>query len=855
MKNLSCTLIIIVSFTISIIAQPPHAFKYQAIARNNIGEVISNQNVSLRINILHNSITGTALYVETHDVATNQFGLFNLDIGNGNVVLGIFENINWANGLHFIQIEMDVAGGSDYQLLGTSQLLSVPYSLQSRSLVLTDEMGNEYNVSIDEFGNLGANLISEWTCGVGLIDNRDEQTYNTVQIGTQCWMAENLNIGYRIDGALYYQSDNGIIEKFCYNDLDYNCDIYGGMYKWNECMQYSTTEGIQGICPPDWHMPTDEEWKKLEGEVDSQYGYPDPEWDGLGDRGYDVGLNLKSTNTWGSNGNGIDLFGFKVLPGGYRHAEEGFYALGHYSYFWTSTEITTIDSWFRRLKYNQADILRDSSLKFHANSVRCLRDNQPPSQPSSPSPADASVDQAINSILSWACSDPESDPITYDVYFGETNPPSIVSPGQTGTTYYPGTLSDSTTYYWKITVHDDHSHNTEGPVWSFSTEICYQLPSIAEAGPDQDNICIPTTLAANIPEFGTGEWSIVYGTGGIFADTTDPASQFSGIPGNTYVLHWTITNECGYTEDDMNVSFLATPPIANAGPDQSNIPSPTFIAANNPGNGTGTWIILSGTGGNITDPNNSVSSFSGVTDSSYLLRWTISTLCDTTFDEVNIVFDGCPLTVTDIDGNAYNTASIGTQCWMKENLKTITYQNGTPIPNVTDDNSWSNLTTGAYVWYNNDISWKDPYGALYNWYAVTDPNGLCPTGWHIPGEDEWTALTDFIGGIASPNGNALKSCRQVNNPYGAGCNTSEHPRWDYHSYMHGSDNYGFSGLPGGTRFDSGNFGYLGSISDWWSATEDSSSDAWIRRLKYNNGNVGIYTSDKRRGRSVRCLKD
>ncbi|MCD4745042.1 MAG: fibrobacter succinogenes major paralogous domain-containing protein, partial [Bacteroidales bacterium] len=211
-------------------------------------------------------------------------------------------------------------------------------------------------------------------------------------------------------------------------------------------------------------------------------------------------------------------------------------------------------------------------------------------------------------------------------------------------------------------------------------------------------------------------------------------------------------------------------------------------------------------------------------------------------------------TVTDIDGNTYNTVQIGSQCWMAENLKTTTYQNGTPIPNVTDDGAWFNLTTGAYVWYDNDISWKDLYGALYNWYATVDANGLCPTGWHVPTNDEWTALTDFIGGTASPHGNELKSCRQVNSPQGWGCNTSEHPRWN-ESSENGTDNYGFSGLPGGDRSGSGNFYYVGDYGLWWSSAEGSSSGSWYRGLTYYDGAVGVSSSSKQDGFSVRCLRD
>ncbi|MFO8054775.1 MAG: FISUMP domain-containing protein [Bacteroidales bacterium] len=219
--------------------------------------------------------------------------------------------------------------------------------------------------------------------------------------------------------------------------------------------------------------------------------------------------------------------------------------------------------------------------------------------------------------------------------------------------------------------------------------------------------------------------------------------------------------------------------------------------------------------------------------------------------------DPCPgaPTVTDIDGNVYNTVQIGNQCWMKENLKTTTYRNGTAIPNVMGYHAWRTHTTGAYVWYENDISWKDKYGALYNWLTTVDPNGLCPTGWHMPTHDEWTDLTDYIGGIDSPHGNELKSCRQVNSPLSGCCNTNEHPRWHEHGTHYGTDDYGFSCLPGGYRYYVGWFGFIGSLGYWWSSTEASSSFAWFRAQGWTDGNVGVDFSNKHYGFSVRCLRD
>ena len=213
----------------------------------------------------------------------------------------------------------------------------------------------------------------------------------------------------------------------------------------------------------------------------------------------------------------------------------------------------------------------------------------------------------------------------------------------------------------------------------------------------------------------------------------------------------------------------------------------------------------------------------------------------------NYAGDPCPgtPTITDIDGNVYNTVQIGNQCWMKENLKTTTYRNGTAIPNVTDDNTWMNLTTGAYAWYDNDISWKDSYGALYNWYAVVDSKGLCPAGWHTPTDSEWIILTDYLGG-ESIAGGKMKSTRTE---------SDAHPWWILPN-TGATNESGFSGLPGGYRGSLGSFSTLGRHGNFWSSSEDSSIFAWYRYLFYNSSSV--YRAPRRLkpdGFSVRCLRD
>ena len=200
------------------------------------------------------------------------------------------------------------------------------------------------------------------------------QVYNTIQIFSQCWLKENLNVGTMIPGS-QVMTNNSVIEKYCYNNEQDSCTKYGGLYQWGEMMQYTSQKGVQGICPSGWHLPTDEELKVLEGAVDSHYGIGAPEWDIEYDyRGFDAGMNLKSINSWCHEGNGTDLFGFSGLPGGYRSYGGSFNFIGNYGYWATSTESDYYGAWGRYLNYDFPEAFRSYNYKGDGFSVRCLRD-------------------------------------------------------------------------------------------------------------------------------------------------------------------------------------------------------------------------------------------------------------------------------------------------------------------------------------------------------------------------------------------------------------------------------------------------------------------------------------------------
>lgn len=227
-------------------------------------------------------------------------------------------------------------------------------------------------------------LISDtiFVCGDSLFDTRDSQSYATVKIGSRCWMAENLNVGTMVFSTNFSQvhtdvSNNGMIEKYCYdNDTSY-CIIFGGLYDWDEAMGYVTTSGAQGICPAGWHIPTDGEWKLLEGTIDSQYGIGSTEWSNTGWRGFDAGGKLKESGLshWLSPNTGAtNSSGFTSLPGGYRHSYGYFAGEGSDAWFWSSSVYSVTNAWCRNLHYSNQEVARYSGLHSLGRSVRCIHD-------------------------------------------------------------------------------------------------------------------------------------------------------------------------------------------------------------------------------------------------------------------------------------------------------------------------------------------------------------------------------------------------------------------------------------------------------------------------------------------------
>jgi uncharacterized protein (TIGR02145 family) len=182
------------------------------------------------------------------------------------------------------------------------------------------------------------------------------QTYHTVQIGSQCWLKENLNAGTMING-IDTSKNNSIIEKYCYNNDSANCTTYGGLYQWNEAMQYITTEKAKGICPTGWHIPSYTELTTLSTSVSGD------------------GNKLKAIGQGTGAGAGTNTSGFSALMTGYRSTDGNFGYLGNYTFFWSSTEIPSLNATYMRLTGSGSGIDLTYYLKGTGYNVRCLNNN------------------------------------------------------------------------------------------------------------------------------------------------------------------------------------------------------------------------------------------------------------------------------------------------------------------------------------------------------------------------------------------------------------------------------------------------------------------------------------------------
>ena len=700
------------------------------------------------------------------------------------------------------------------------------------------------------------------------IDKRDARVYKAVIIGDQTWMAENLDVGTKIDRP-NDQTDNGIIEKYCYDNNEAYCDTFGGLYLWNEMMQYVTTEGTQGVCPAGWHLPTEAEW-------DSLINY-------LG--GTDIaGGALKEAGTlhWNSpNTNATNSSGFTALSAGIWHSVlNQFWGLGTGTTFPSSTEIDPSTIKVHHLRYDMTSFYQDNHDKYTGHSVRCLLDLLKAEITDSTNITCNGYSDGTATVTpsggiapySYLWDDPEgttdstvtglSPNIWYHVTVTDghdsTTVDSVIlsepvillaaisdSTNMTCNGYSDGTatvtLSGGTapySYQW-----DDPEGTTDSTATGLSPNVWYNVTVIDAHGcttVDSVMLSEPEVLLAEITDstnvscFGLSDGSAtITPTGGtepysyIWDDdlnTTD--SIVTGLSANQY-YHVTITDAKNCITIDS--VMLSEPEVLLA-----EITNSTNISCFGLSDGSATITPIGGTEPYSylwdDDLNTTDSIVTGLSANQYYhVIITDANNC-ITIDSVRI-FDTF---IDERDAQVYKAVTIGDQIWMAENLAYL--------PSVSPPSEGSYTEPNYYVYDYQGTSVSEAkatvnyqtYGVLYNWTASLD---ACPSFWHLPSDDEWKELEMYLG----------MSQSDADSEGYRGTNEGDQLR--------ATNNYGFSALLGGYRSIHDHFDYFGIDARWWSSSEYDTNNAWDRMLRNPHSEVHRQMQDKRYGFSVRCLLD
>ena len=558
--------------SILLFAQAPQKMSYQSVVRNASNQVVANQNIGVRISILEGNIDGTVVYCETNQATTNSNGLFTIEVGGGTIVSGSFPNINWGNSTHFIKSETDITGGSNYSLIGSKELLSVPYALYSSN------------------GLPNGNAVGQMLYWNGLT-----------------WV--NITPGLNNQTLTY-------------------CD---GIPTWGPCptaISLSTADSVSNL-----------------------------------------------TATTARSGGTITSSGGEAIT-----------ARG---VVWSTSSNPTID------------------LATKTN--------------------DGTGTGAFISTI-------------------------------TGLIY-------NTTYYVRA-----YATNQTGT--SYGNEVTF----IAS------NIILPTINTANA----------------------------SSITATTATAGGNITNSGNGTISARGVVWST-----------STAPTIDLGTKTNDNEGMGSFTS------NITGLN---------ANTKYYVRAYATNEKGTAYgNQLGFTTTG----IKDIDGNNYNTVVIGTQEWTKENLNVSKYRNGDIIPQVTDPTEWNNLTTGAWCYYNNDPANGEIAGKLYNWYAVNDPRGIAPVGWHVPTDNEWSNLTSYLGSSAAGKMKETGTLHWVFPNTGA------------------TNSSGFTAIPGGLRSGGGFYNTFNFYSYYWSSTQFDSLNGIFRLLQDDSAelNTGAYYDNKTQGATIRLIKN
>jgi trimeric autotransporter adhesin len=487
--------------------------------------------------------------------------------------------------------------------------------------------------------------------------------------------------------------------------------------------------------------------------------------------------------------------------------------------------------------------------------IHSCKKDKPTTVPGAPTVGTASAENAQASVIFTAPVSNGGSAITG--YTITSNPGNITGTGTASPITVTG-LTNGTAYTFTVTATNAIGTSVAS---SASNSV---TPSTAPGAPtigtaSAGNAQAVVTFTAPVSNGGSAitGYTVISVPGGLTGTGTVSPITVSGLTnGTAYTFTVTATNAIGTgvissASNSVTPSTVPGAPTIGTAAEGNAQAVVTFTApVSNGGSAITGFTVTSSPGGLTGTGTASPITVSGlINGTAYTFTVTATNAIGTSVASSgsNSVTPTAP--ITDYDGNVYHTVTIGTQVWLAENLKTTRYNDGTSIPNITDNTAWVALTTGAYSDYSNIPANSTTYGRLYNWYVVDNntatkvaSNGgknVCPTGWHVPSDAEWTTLTTYLGGESVAGG----KLKETGITHWASPNTGA------------TNETGFTAFPGGYRFNDGAYTLVGSDGLWWSSTDYSTTLAWFRYMSYNNAYVSRDFSSERSGFSVRCVRD
>ena len=921
MKKIA-TLITLLLCALSLFAQAPENFTYQAVVRNASNALVTNAQVGVRVNILQGTASGNAVYSETHIVSTNANGLVTVNIGGGSVLHGSFADIDWSDGPYFLKTDIDPNGGNDYSITSVQQLLSVPYALYAKEAA--NSFSGDYNdlVNVPQIPQIPAD-ISAFNNDVGYITAAQIPEQVNADWNATTGVAEILNkpaIPTVPSNVSAFTNDAGYITGYTetdpqfnawdkdYNDLTNKPVLFDGDYNSlsNKPVLFDGDYNSLTNQPTIPTVPTNVSAFANDAGYLTSYTETDPQFNAW-DKSYNDLINTPTNVS--AFANDAQYITAEAIP-------------THVSAFTNDAEYITIAAVPTQVSAFENDALyitegelqqtvnvinntfdsvdnvmndMDNTIDSLRSRIEELEGTHTPPTVMTTGAANVTYRAAVvnGSIVHVGASSVTARGFCYDTVMHPTVDGNLVNCGSGAGDFSTNLLNiaPNTTYYVRAYATNIWGTNY-GNELTFTT-LTEHTPSV-EIVPATDISFTSFTVGGDVTDSGT---YAVTARGLCWATTPDPVmtgehlhlgngiGAFSATltdlqPETTYYVRAYAVNAVGVAySNNLSVTTL-TPQVPTVTTDSVSMYNECLATVVSDG---GAPILQRGfcydTLPNPTLENGVVTVDGGVGEFNatlsglpigklYFVRAFATNAKGTTYGNQFDFYAGCDMkTLTDYDGNVYNTVLIGNQCWMKENLRTTHYSDGWPIEHGT-----TSSYDVAYYYYpgnNNSDENVAVYGLLYNWKATmhddstsnsipSDVQGVCPEGWHVPSHAEWTELTNYVKSqsqyVCGSSNNAIAKALADSTGWsnsGTNCAVGNN--------QNENNATGFSALPAGYAITS--ISEFGRNAYFWSSTVQSNmSYAQAYSLNYSNATVQQSFSygnglNPNRGHSVRCLRD